>query len=97
LKPIGASVRSRTDAIGRVKANIIDCASAEADPLRFLDPHFSPLAQREVGEAMASGSSGGGAVRPAATGAPAGLGESVLGKKEALLGGAFFTSGPSGR
>lgn len=93
LRPIGVSVRAGTDQIGEIKANIIDYECAEKDPLRFLDPQFSTLAQEEVKKATESGDSVGGVVRLIATGVPAGLGEPVFGKLEALLGSAFFSIG----
>ncbi|MDR2340469.1 MAG: chorismate synthase [Deltaproteobacteria bacterium] len=93
LAPLGVSVRAGTDAIGTVKASITDYAYSETDPLRFLDPQFSPLAQLEVEKAMERGDSVGGTVRLIATGVPAGLGDPVFGKLEALLGKAFFSIG----
>ncbi|MDR2406144.1 MAG: chorismate synthase [Deltaproteobacteria bacterium] len=93
LAPIGLSVRSGTERIGKISANIVDYEYSENDPLRFLDPQFSPLAQKEVQDAMEAGDSVGGVVRLICTGVPTGLGEPVFGKLEALLGGAFFSIG----
>lgn len=92
---LGEGVRfySATTQVGAVEAQTLDYAHAQENPLRFSDPERTAEAEKTVEEAMARGDSVGGVVSLLVTGAPAGLGEPVFDKLDALLGGALFSIG----
>ncbi|MDR1312315.1 MAG: chorismate synthase [Deltaproteobacteria bacterium] len=89
----GVAVRAGVSMAAGVKALASDYAFSETDPLRFLDPGRSAEAQEAVRALMAKGDSAGSVVELEASGVPAGWGEPVFGKLEALLGGAYFSIG----
>ncbi|MDR1041640.1 MAG: chorismate synthase [Deltaproteobacteria bacterium] len=89
----GISVRAAVAAAAGVIASARDWDFAETDPLRFLDPDRAPEAHTAVRALMDMGDSAGSLVELQATGVPAGWGEPVFGKLEALLGWAFFSIG----
>ncbi len=93
LKPLGVEARAYAVAVGRVRAESIDPEFAEGDPLRFADPRLAHEAHKEVEAAMSEGDSVGAVVELKVTGLPAGWGEPVFGKLDALLGAAFFSIG----
>jgi len=93
LDSIGVEVRVYTVAVAGLEARRIDPARAEADPLRFADPDLAQEAARLVEAARAEDDSVGGIVEVVAQGLPAGLGEPVFDKLEALLGGALLSIG----
>jgi chorismate synthase len=89
----GISVTAAVAEAAGVRAERIDWAYAETDPLRFLDPDRAEEARKAVAELKAAGDSAGSVVRVVADGVPPGLGEPVFGKLEALLGAAYFSLG----
>ncbi|MDR2443998.1 MAG: chorismate synthase [Deltaproteobacteria bacterium] len=93
LSPLYISIRSGTEMVGPLKAEICDFDFSQTDPLRFLDPHLAPKAQELVLDAMKRGDSVGSVVMVEALGVPVGLGEPVFDKLSALLGHAYFSIG----
>ncbi|MDR2353127.1 MAG: chorismate synthase [Deltaproteobacteria bacterium] len=89
----GIEVQAGVLQVGKILAKNLDFPASRDDPLYFLDPQLSPLAQKEVEQAMAQGNSVGGIVELQAHSLPPGWGEPVFGKLFALLGGAFFSIG----
>ena len=86
-------IQSATVALGELQAREFDFGFAETHPLRFCDPQAADAAEKLVEEAMSRGDSVGGIVELRISGIPAGLGEPVFGKLDALLGGALFSIG----
>jgi chorismate synthase len=93
LARAGVEVRAGVSAAAGVEAARLDFALAEKDPLRFLDPDRAGEAAGAVRALMENGDSAGSVVTVEALGVPAGWGEPVFGKLEALLGGAYFSLG----
>lgn len=93
LEPLGVGVWAYTLSIGEVKAQKVDRAFAEQDPIRCADPQVSDDMAREVEKALADGDSVGGVVEVVAEGVPHGLGDPVFGKLDAALGGAMLSIG----
>ena len=93
LSPLGIKAEAYTVAIGGIKAEQIDPDFAEQDPLRFADRELAARAHQEVEAAMSEGDSIGSVVEIQITGIPAGWGEPVFDKLEAVLGSAFFSIG----
>ncbi|MDR1038520.1 MAG: chorismate synthase [Deltaproteobacteria bacterium] len=87
------TVRAGVVMAAGVTASARDWDFSETDPLRFLDPARAADAREAVGSLMAKGDSAGSVVEVEAAGVPAGWGEPVFGKLEALLGGAYFSIG----
>jgi chorismate synthase len=86
-------VQAGAIAIGPIKAIKRDFMAAETDPLRFLDPDLTLIAQDFVKKAISQGDSVGATVEVNAFGVPAGLGSPVFDKLEALMGGAYLSIG----
>ncbi len=93
LATLGVSIQAYTVAVGSVKAEIIDPAFAESDPLRCADPDMDEAMAEQVKEARSQGDSVGGVVEVVARGVPAGLGDPVMDKLDGLLGGAMLSIG----
>lgn len=93
LSPLGLKAQSYTVAVGQVRAETIDPDFAERDPLRFADRTLASQAHREVETAMSEGDSVGSVVEVRVSGIPAGWGEPVFSKLDAVLGAAFFSIG----
>ena len=93
LLPLGIKVQSYTVAVGPVRAEAIDPDFAERDPLRFADRLLAAPAHREVEAAISEGDSVGSVVEVNISGIPAGWGEPVFAKLDAVLGAAFFSIG----
>lgn len=89
----GITVRSCTIAVGDIKADKIDFDFAEKDPLRFADPDLADQAAELVDSARNQGDSIGGVLQVEAINVPAGLGDPVFNKLDALLGMAWFSIG----
>jgi chorismate synthase len=86
-------VLSAVRAIDKIVAQKSSFEFAEKDPLRFLDPDLAPKAHNLVKAAQEKGDSLGGVVEVQGLNVPAGWGEPVFAKMEALLGAAFFSIG----
>lgn len=93
LEPLGVRFAAYTVALGKVRAKRIDRGFAMANPLRAADPDLADAMLQEVKEAREAGDSVGGVVEVVVENAPAGLGEPVFDKLDALLGGAMFSIG----
>jgi chorismate synthase len=93
LRPLGVSLRAYTVQVGGVLARAVDPDFAEGHPLRAADPQLAEAMAQEVREAMAQGDSVGGVVEVLVQGAPAGLGDPVCDKLDALLAGAMLSIG----
>ncbi len=93
LKPHGVGIQAYTLAVGSVAARRIDPDFAETDPLRFADPDLAGRAAELVEEVLAEGDSIGGVIELVAEGVPAGLGDPVFSKLDALLGQAALSIG----
>lgn len=89
----GVSMQAYTVQIGSVKAQQVDLAFAESDPLRCADPDAAQAMAEEVLGARADRDSIGGMVELVVDGVPAGLGDPVFGKLDAALGGAMLSIG----
>jgi len=93
LSPLGVRIQAYTVQVGGVKAQAVDLAFAEGDPLRCADPQAAEAMAQEVRAALAQGDSVGGVVEVLIQGAPAGLGDPVCDKLDALLAGAMLSIG----
>jgi chorismate synthase len=93
LEPHGVAIRAYTMAVGSVAAQRIDPEFAEQDPLRCADPDASAAMAEVVDAARAEGDSVGGLVEVVAAGVPAGLGDPVFHKLDALLSFAMVSIG----
>jgi chorismate synthase len=93
LANIGVSIRAYTVQIGDVGAVQIDPEFAESHPLRCADPGEAKAMVEAVDAVREAKDSIGGMVELIATGVPAGLGDPVFGKLDALLAGAWFSIG----
>lgn len=93
INRFGISAQAYTVAVGGVHAVTIDPDYAEKNPLRCADPgRFQEMATL-VDEARQAGDSVGGIVEILIQGVPAGLGDPVFDKLDALLGGALLSIG----
>jgi chorismate synthase len=93
LEPRGILVRGCTVQIGGVRATRSDPAFAEEDPLRCGDPDKAEDMARVVSAMREAGDSIGGVVQVMAEGVPAGLGDPLFQKLEAVLAGAMLSIG----
>lgn len=93
LAPLGVVIQAYTVRVGQVEAQARDLAFAETDPLRCPDPAVAEAMADQVRQALAQGDSVGGVVEVLVTGAPAGLGDPVADKLDALLAGAMLGIG----
>jgi chorismate synthase len=93
LETHSITVYAYTVQIGGVVAEQIDPDFAESDPLRCADPLLAGPMHELVREVQGEGDSIGGVVEVAAHGLPAGLGDPVFCKLDALLGGALLSIG----
>jgi chorismate synthase len=85
LKPYGVSVRGRVVSIADVVAEQRDPEQVLDDPLRCGDPLAAERMSARIREAEAAGDSLGGVVEVVARGVPAGWGDPVFGKLDAML------------
>lgn len=93
LAPLGVEIVAVTVQVGSVRASVRDEAFAAGHALRAADPDAAEAMEAEVKAAHAAGDSVGGVVELIARGVPAGLGEPVFAKLDAVLGGAMFSIG----
>ena len=85
LKAAGVTVRAYTVELGSVPARIVDPAGAQERPFFSPDPEIIPVWEQRVREVKSQGDSLGGVVQVEASGVPAGLGEPVFHKLDAML------------
>ncbi len=79
--------------IGGIRAAKIDAAEIERNPARCPDPDAAPLMIERIEQAKAAGDSVGGIAEVVVSGCPAGLGDPVFDKLEALLSHAIMSIG----
>ena len=93
LRKYGIKVTAGAVSIGKVDGSVIDMDAPEKNIVRAFDQEKSVDMVREVTEAAAAGDSVGGTVMCFADGVPAGLGEPVFDKLDALLAHAMLSLG----
>jgi len=93
LEPLGVVIQAYTVRIGDIKAGRRDPSFAETDPLRCADPDLARVMAELVQKVRAEGDSVGGLVELVAQGVPAGWGDPVFDKLDAVLGGAMLSIG----
>ena len=89
----GVTVTGYALEIAGIRAARVDLAEIERNPVRSPDPEAARLMERAIEEAMGQGDSVGGVVEVIAEGVPAGLGDPVFDKLEALLAHAALSVG----
>jgi chorismate synthase len=89
----GITVRGHTVEIAGVKARSFDPAEIERNPVRAADAEAARLMVERIEEAKRAGESVGGVAEVVVSGCPAGLGEPVFDKLEALLAHAVMSIG----
>lgn len=89
----GISVRAYTIRIGEMATSRIDPDFADGHPLRCADPDLAKDMEAAVAAARSAGDSLGGIVEVTVDGTPAGLGDPVFNKLEAVLGWAMLSIG----
>ena len=89
----GITVRGYAREIAGVQAQRVDLEEVERNPVRSPDPDAAPVMERAIAEAKEAGDSVGGVVEVVADGVPAGLGDPVFDKLEALLAHALMSVG----
>lgn len=93
LKKNGISVRACTVQIGNVHARKIDWDLVESNPVRTGDPDAAEAMSGAILDAAADRDSIGGVIYGEITGLPAGLGEPIFDKMDALLAHAMLSIG----
>ncbi len=93
LEKIGLLVNAYTIGIGNVLAQHVDIGFALTNPLRCSDPDVAEAMENEVKSAVSEGDSIGGIIEVTAEGVPAGLGDPVFDKLDALLAAALLSIG----
>ncbi|MBO6108473.1 MAG: chorismate synthase [Eubacterium sp.] len=96
LQPMGINTTAYVKKIGSCEcglSGIPDKKLIESSPLRIPDPEVSRAAEAYLKEKMSEGDSAGAIVECITTGVPAGLGDPVFSKLDALLGQAVFSIG----
>ncbi len=93
LYPRGIRIRAYTVSIGGLRAGRVDTEFAEQNPLRVPDPDMAEEMAALVDKVRSEGDSVGGIVEVVVGGVPAGLGDPVFDKLEAVLGWAMLSIG----
>lgn len=93
LRSKGVEVRAYTVELGSLAADISDPAGAQDRPFFAPDPAIIPAWEERVKEVKSQGNSIGGIVQVEALGVPAGLGEPVFDKLDAVLAHALMSVG----
>ena len=93
LRQYGISVRACTTQIGSVKAEKMDWSSVENNAVRCADPEAAELMHSEIRSAASRCDSVGGMIHCEILGVPAGFGEPVFDKYDALLAHAMLSIG----
>ncbi len=91
LSPFGTTIRAYTTQVGDIRAQKRDFAEIERNPVRCADAEAAAKMAARIEEVRREGDSIGGVVEGLAQGVPAGLGEPVYGKLDALLGFALLS------
>lgn len=95
LAAYGVSVQAYTSAIGAVELEKeyteVDLSLIESNPVRCPDEAVAQLMQAQIEQARSDGDTVGGVVTCVVRGLPAGVGEPVFGKLQALLAGAMLS------
>ncbi len=89
----GIHIRAYALEIGGVRAEQIDPAAIETNPVRCPDRQAAVAMEAAILAAREAKDSVGGIIQLEVTGVPAGLGDPVFAKLDARLGGAFFSVG----
>ena len=89
----GIAVTGYALEIAGIRAGSLDLAEVERNPVRCADAAAAALMERAISEAKDAGDSVGGVVEVVAEGVPAGLGDPVFDKLEALLAHALLSVG----
>ncbi len=89
----GIAVRGHAVEIAGVRARSFDPAEIERNPVRSADPAAAALMMERIEEAKKAGDSVGGIAEVVVSGCPAGLGDPVFDKLEALLAHAVMSIG----
>jgi len=89
----GIAVTGYALEIAGIRAGSFDLAEVERNPVRCVDAAAAGLMERAIAEAKDAGDSLGGVVEVVAEGVPAGLGDPVFDKLEALLAHALMSVG----
>ncbi|HUT54445.1 MAG TPA: chorismate synthase, partial [bacterium] len=93
LAPFNVSVRGATIQVGKIRATARDISEIEKNPLRCPDAKAAKKMLALVEAAKKAGDSVGGVVEVIAHGVPAGLGEPVFDKLDAMIAGALMSIG----
>ncbi len=93
LRQKGISITAYTERAGGISCTNIDESEIEKNPMRAPDAKAAELMEEKVNEARRSGNSLGGIIKCIVRGVPAGLGEPVFDKADALLAGAMLSIG----
>lgn len=93
LSELGITVCAYTKAIGPVKAEKIDLAAVQENPLYMPDAEAAEEASEYLKDLQAKGDSAGGIIECCVTGLPAGIGEPVFEKLDANLAKAILSIG----
>ena len=89
----GVTITGFSREIDGVRAEVVDPQEIERNPARCPDPAVAPVMVQHIERAKAENDSVGGVVEVIATGCPAGLGDPVFDKLEALLAHAVMSVG----
>lgn len=93
LREYRIEVVAGVEAVGGAKCRTVDFSAPRTNELNALDPEALPAMRAEIAAAAAALDSVGGIVRCRATGLPAGLGEPVFDKLDALIARAVVSIG----
>ncbi len=93
LRESGIKITAYTKRAAGVSCSKVDFSEIEQNPLRAPDSAAAELMQEKIREARANGDSVGGIIECVVQGVPAGLGEPVFGKTDALLAQAMLSIG----
>ena len=93
LAPLGVAVQGHVVELAGIPIRAVDLEAARSHPLRCGDPVMAQHMERAVEQARHDGDSVGGVVEVVARGVPAGWGDPVFGKLDALLAGALMSIG----
>jgi chorismate synthase len=89
----GVSLIAHTTQVGTIVAKTVDTSVIESNPVRCADPHVAPDMVKLIETLAQSGDSIGGAITLTITGIPAGLGDPVFDKFDAVLSHALMSIG----
>jgi chorismate synthase len=93
LSEVGVSIRGHALEIGGVRARQMEFDQVDRNPLRCADPHMVEQMQEAVDLALKDGDSVGGIVEVRVNGVPAGWGDPVFDKLDALLASGLMSVG----